>query len=370
MRNKSYLKKSRSILTGLTIMALCGFFIPQSVQAAVSAGATIFNQASVTYDFGAATGVNQTSTAAIVTVDVVGTQPKVTVAPTAQTTVESGVVTYTYTITSLGNGPDTYTATGSSTTDSAGMATTSGEAFGAAVTLWGGIIVPCAGVVQNADTVCIPAGGETGLTGKNVELNNELYSVGIVTAGTAQTAVAAEVTTRIQLVDDVTTHGVSANTAAAGDLVGEYADIVMTQTAGTLVAPAVPGTHTTNVTFTASATDALSAAVTYTTSAGDSNEIVTTVAAPQVVFTKTAAPLTAKPGQTITYTLVVTNNDTIPVDNVVVTDTAPAYTTYTVGTTTLNAAPAVTEITAGVAVGTLAASGGTATITFEVVVNP
>lgn len=369
-QSTNFIRSGRNTLFGLALLAISSILLPQGAQAAVSAGATIFNEASVVYDFLATTGITQTSTGVTVTVDTLAAAPTVTVTPLTQTTIQGGAISYVYTITSNSNGPDIYTVTAINSGDSAEIAAASAEVFPIDnITLWGGIVVACQGVVADADEICLPAGAQTGLAGTDtVNLNGDLYTVGTITAGTVQSSGAAEVTTKIQLVDDITTHGIAASSAAAGDPVGEYGTLTMNQTAGTLTAPNPSGTHTTNVTFTTTGTDLASATVDYTTTLGAGNEVITTVAAPAVTFTKTANVATAKPGDTIQYTLTVTNNGAAPVNNVVVSDTAPNYTTLVPGTTTLDAV-IVGEITGGVTVGSLAPAGE-AIIKFDVRVNP
>jgi uncharacterized repeat protein (TIGR01451 family) len=81
----------------------------------------------------------------------------------------------------------------------------------------------------------------------------------------------------------------------------------------------------------------------------------------------------------LTYTVVVTNNGTGAANNVVLTDPIPANTTYQAGTITYNAAArtdgggddnadynATNPGQVTVDIGSLAAAGGTATVTFQV----
>lgn len=368
-QTSTLIHRSRSVLCGIALLAASSLLLPTAVQAATSAGATIFNQASVTYDFLTTTGITQNSTGVTVTIDTLATAPTITVTPLAQTTIASGSVSYVYTIRSNSNGPDTYTVTAINSADSATINTASSETFPTNnITLWGGIVVSCQGVVGGADEVCVPAGGQTGLsTGATVILNGNAYTVGTIAAGSVQASGTPEVTTTVQLIDNIDTHGVAASTAAAGDQIGAYGSLTMNQTAGTLNVGQTSGTHTTNVTFTTTETDGAGATVDYTTSLGDGNQVITTVVAPAVTFAKTASVTTAKTGDTITYTLTVTNSGLAPVDNVVVTDAAPSYTTLVPGTTTLNTVT-VGDITGGVTVGTLAPAG-VATIEFDVTVD-
>lgn len=107
------------------------------------------------------------------------------------------------------------------------------------------------------------------------------------------------------------------------------------------------------------------------------------VTAPSVSVVKSVSPLgNQPPGTILTYTVVVTNNGTGVANAVVLTDPIPANTTYQAGTITYNAAARTDaadpdnadfnvtnagQIT--VAIGTLAAAGGTATVTFQVQIN-
>jgi uncharacterized repeat protein (TIGR01451 family) len=90
----------------------------------------------------------------------------------------------------------------------------------------------------------------------------------------------------------------------------------------------------------------------------------------------------AIPGATLRYTIVVTNNGAANATSVALTDTIPASTTYAAGSMTLNAAVLTdgSDADAGnttgapvssisVNAGTVNASGGTATVTFQVTVN-
>ncbi|HEX6639996.1 MAG TPA: hypothetical protein VF215_02730, partial [Thermoanaerobaculia bacterium] len=82
----------------------------------------------------------------------------------------------------------------------------------------------------------------------------------------------------------------------------------------------------------------------------------------------------AEPGDTLLYTIVVTNSGTGAANGVMLNDTPGANTTLVVGSVTTTAGSIVTGNTAGdstvaVNVGTLAGSGGAVTITFRVVID-
>lgn len=109
----------------------------------------------------------------------------------------------------------------------------------------------------------------------------------------------------------------------------------------------------------------------------------TTITAPTLAVTKSVLPAGPQPpGTVLTYTIVVTNNGNAAANTVVMTDPIPANTTYQAGTITYNAAGRTDGAdldnadynvsnanTITVNVGTLAASGGSATITFQVQIN-
>lgn len=106
----------------------------------------------------------------------------------------------------------------------------------------------------------------------------------------------------------------------------------------------------------------------------------TTVTAPTLSVVKSVLPAGPQPpGTVLTYTIVVTNNGNAQANTVVLTDPIPANTTYQAGTITFNAAPRTDAVdpdnaefsanTVTVNVGTLAATGGSATVSFQVQID-
>ncbi|HEX6853148.1 MAG TPA: DUF11 domain-containing protein [Candidatus Polarisedimenticolaceae bacterium] len=107
------------------------------------------------------------------------------------------------------------------------------------------------------------------------------------------------------------------------------------------------------------------------------------VQAPVLSVVKSVAPLGAQPpGTVLTYTIVVTNNGAGAANAVVLTDPAPTDTTYVPGSITVGGNPRTDAAdpddsdfgftNAGqvtVNVGTLAAGGGSVTVTFQVTIN-
>lgn len=117
--------------------------------------------------------------------------------------------------------------------------------------------------------------------------------------------------------------------------------------------------------------------------ATDSATDTINVQAPVLSVVKSVAPLGAQPpGTVLTYTIVVTNNGAGAANAVVLTDPAPADTTYVSGSITVGGNPRTDGADADdsdfgvtnagqvtVNVGTLAAGGGSATVTFQVTIN-
>ena len=106
------------------------------------------------------------------------------------------------------------------------------------------------------------------------------------------------------------------------------------------------------------------------TAASNTAETVVGPAAAAVLeLTKSVDVADAQPGSTLTYTLVVTNTGNADTAAVQVDDTPDANTTLVAGSTTTTAGTCTETVGIVCDVGVLAASGGSATITFEVTIN-
>ncbi|PNQ84997.1 DUF7507 domain-containing protein [Paenibacillus polymyxa] len=94
--------------------------------------------------------------------------------------------------------------------------------------------------------------------------------------------------------------------------------------------------------------------------------VTVSVSSPDVDVIKTASATVAVVGDTITYTVVATNNGISPVVNAVVSDPLPPGTSFVPGSVTVNSTsvPAASPIS-GIPVGTIAV-GGSAAVTFQV----
>ena len=332
----------RFALASLGMLAGLALLQPAETQAAVSGGATIFNEATVTYS----TPTIPSTTAKGSTTVLVATKassPFVTVTPTAQTTGENTTVNYTYNIINQSNGTNNLTITNplTSTDNLVNAPSVNSLASYTFNNLWGGISL----AIPADNTVTVPAGTLAGLAnGTTVGVKNGLnvyyYTVAGTTTGTLPSSGIAEIPATLTLTP-LAYAGVPATnlTAAiaggsAGIIIGQYASVVHTLTT-TTTTTAANGTHAINI--TAVATDAAAATASYTTSAGDLNQTVTTVTKNPLSVVKTAAPLGAKkPGDTITYTVVVTNNTSAATTAAQMADPLSPYITYTANTTTLN----------------------------------
>lgn len=104
------------------------------------------------------------------------------------------------------------------------------------------------------------------------------------------------------------------------------------------------------------------------TGASTSNPVQTTIEQVALTFTKSANVENALVGDTITYTIQITNTGTIAALNTVLTDLIQAGTTFVPGSTTINGVPSAANPNTGIPLNTIAA-GATVTITFDAIVN-
>ncbi|MEW4282301.1 DUF7507 domain-containing protein [Priestia koreensis] len=102
--------------------------------------------------------------------------------------------------------------------------------------------------------------------------------------------------------------------------------------------------------------------------ASTSNEAQTTIQQIDATLTKSANVTFATIGDTVTYTIQLANNGTVPLLNAVLTDAIQAETAYVPGTLTINGVPNASNPNTGISLGTIEV-GGTRTIVFSVIVN-
>jgi len=320
----------RTLAGSFALLALLAFALPQAAQAATSGGATIYNTVKVTYMAGALAAF---ATAHVsVTVNTLAAVPTVT-NPVNQVTVAGALVTYNFRVKSNSNGSDTYTTSALVDTPT-GISAATGPSVTASVTLWGGIALG-----SGAGTITIPNGTQTGLTAgtSTVQIGANTYTVTAITAGTAASTdgsgnLVAEVATTLALTP-ISGPAITAGSVTAGTQVGEFKTnaLVVTFTTGTPTVVGTDGTYATHFTIT---TGALPVALNMTTAP----DVITTVSSPAVTITKIADKANASTGDTITYTITVTNTHaSASVNNVTVIDPLPQYTNYVANSTRLNA---------------------------------
>ena len=362
----------RLIAGTFTLAALLAFASPQGAQAATSGNATIFNEVTVSYGSGSASFTDKADFT--VTVNTVATAPTVYVDTTLQTTTAGTTVNYVYTVRSNSNGFDTYTITTPVTSANGSISDPTNNLNFTSRDLWAGIVLS-----SGAGTINLPGGTTFGLSDNDtVELMVggavHRYTVTITTPGNGASSGVGETETILTLTPIGTATPITALNVTAGAQVGEYQTVTLAQTAGVPTTSGTDGTHVTNLTLTTTATDGLGAVVVYTTTDVAFNEVTTIVSAPNLTISKGADKNSAKPGETIIYTITIENlHATAAASNVSVTDPVPTYTTYVPGTTTLDGNPVAdvgsdSALQAGLTVGNLAA-GATATIVYQVTID-
>ncbi|MGG4128187.1 hypothetical protein ABEW19_07950 [Paenibacillus illinoisensis] len=100
-----------------------------------------------------------------------------------------------------------------------------------------------------------------------------------------------------------------------------------------------------------------------------SNTLTIPVTLPNVTAVKSASVSDVAVGETFTYTVVTTNGGIQPINNVILTDSLPAGTTFVPGSVTVRGgAVASANPNSGISIGTLTA-GSSATVTFQVTVQ-
>jgi uncharacterized repeat protein (TIGR01451 family) len=100
-----------------------------------------------------------------------------------------------------------------------------------------------------------------------------------------------------------------------------------------------------------------------------SNTLVIPVSAPNVTLVKNSATTNTTIGDTIPFSVVVTNSGIEAVNNVIFVDPVPAGTSFVTGSVTLNTVPAPTAVPSnGINLGSIPA-GGSVTVTFNVTVT-
>lgn len=351
--------------------------IPEAAQASTSGGATIYNTVKVTYESGTTTLFASDSVSVIV--NTVPAAPTVT-NPAGQTVVAGVIPSYSYIIKSNSNGTDTYN-TSALVNAPTGMGAAASPSLTASFSLWGGIALG-----SGAGTITVPFGTTAGLTAgsSTVQIGVNQYTVSGIALGSAPSTNASgnlvpEVPATLTLTPIASAPVITSGSVAAGTQVGEFrSTVTLSFTTGTPTTAGADGSYASSFTITTTATPV----VDFTTV-----DVITTVLSPLVTISKTVGSATAKPGDTIDYTITVTNTHaTAAVTNVTVIDPVPAYTTYVANSTRLNGITvagdsALSPLVAGLLVDAdgsraagVAATGnlpglGVAVITFQVTVD-
>jgi len=100
----------------------------------------------------------------------------------------------------------------------------------------------------------------------------------------------------------------------------------------------------------------------------NSNEVITEAKLARLDLVKSASKAFAEVGDTVTYSVVITNTGTVTANNVIFKDTPPAGTTYVPGTFKKNGIPLPGDPSVGINIGSIA-PGASVTVSFDVTIN-
>ncbi|HJV35334.1 hypothetical protein [Geomonas sp.] len=398
MKWSKNLRNGSAVAATALALGLSCLAAPEAQAITTGAGATVFNKVTVTYASGSVNNLTASSTVSVA-ITTLASQPNIAVNKTTAEVLSGAQTVYTYTITSTSNGTDTYNISSTNVSDS-GMQSNSSDSLSAtSVTLWGSYAIS-----SGAGFISVPGGSVaiTGLTsGRTVTLAGHNYTVGTITPGHADSG-SGEVLDQIALTPIGTSPAITATTVTSATQVGEYTTFTDTVTGGTVLTPtsttATDGTHTFNLHVASTVTPA----VTIDTSAGNSNQTITTILGPVLSIVKksrnaTTNPsgtfgtnTTAKPGEDIEYQITITNTHAVDalatISNAKVVDVLPVYTTYKTGTAGITYTIGGTATSSSIAdatgntspldnsgngytLGTALGGGDTAVITYKVTVN-
>jgi len=371
MKTKNQARLAKSFLLCLTVLIVAAW-LPTSAFASTAATATIRNTVYVDYEDSNGNTMPQESDTADVTVNLVAATPTLN-APVDGNTDPATAEVYTYTISSNANGLDTYNLSVDNIAESAGFdaATSTAILSAPSIDLGGSTVAEDVNIpAATATDVIVPsdsAGADGAINGiaalDTIIIGGNVFTVNSITDNGGVGTSTINVT------------GATATNATAGDLIGEQGTFDLTVTPGTLN---TGGVQTITVDISAEDSGAVEAAAT--------DQTITTVTAASLAVTKVADVANAAPGDTITYTITVTNSGSSDATAVTLTDAVPQFTSYTANSTllngiTVNGDGATSPLAGGLSIdddgargaGVVATGiiqpGNSAVVTFEVTVN-
>jgi uncharacterized repeat protein (TIGR01451 family) len=298
------MKSPGTILRTLTLAGaflLVALWAPTAALANTAAGTVITNVATVTWEGGPAEGV---SASAQVTVELKAAIPTLDFAsndPADLDSVSEGtLVTLTYTLTSNANGEDSYALAASFADHATIISTPTATVNGGSATISLGASVALSATVDGTSTIItLPADSSAhGITDTSI----------VIIGGTP-----FPVTGVNDGANTITITGTPA--VGAGTPIQERKEFTVTFATGTLLGANTAGIHT--VTTTATGT------------AGPASGVQTvTVTKATLNISKSANPISAQPGGTVTFTITVENTGAAAASSIEITDSIPAFTTF------------------------------------------
>jgi uncharacterized repeat protein (TIGR01451 family) len=298
------MKSPGTILRTLTLAGaflLVALWAPTAALANTAAGTVITNVATVTWEGGPAEGV---SASAQVTVELKAAIPTLDFAsndPADLDSVPEGtLVTLTYTLTSNANGEDSYALAASFADHATIISTPTATVNGGSATISLGASVALSATVDGTSTIItLPADSSAhGITDTSI----------VIIGGTP-----FPVTGVNDGANTITITGTPA--VGAGTPIQERKEFTVTFATGTLLGANTAGIHT--VTTTATGT------------AGPASGVQTvTVTKATLNISKSANPISAQPGGTVTFTITVENTGAAAASSIEITDSIPAFTTF------------------------------------------
>ncbi len=303
-----------------------------SLLAAVAANTRIVNQATLTYDDG--TGTRTATANVTVTVALVPGAPGLDQPPDASTAYAGPgtTLTFVYTVTAGGNGPDTYTITTSVT----GSTNTTGPGASAPATVTLGATITTSG--STVSVLRVPSDGSADSSVNGIEVGNTVLVNGQVRTVTAISDPAAGFAT-------ITLNSPLPAAPAAGVPVYEQQQFSVVVDSGTIVTGGSDITVTVDTTAASSAgSDTDQVVATFTSGSATLTKYVrnlswaagntggtgaTSITVNGTTYDYYTGGVKGRPGDVLQYVLVAANTSSAAVGNSTITDVLPtAYVTF------------------------------------------